>query len=183
MRVCQFRHLPIEQVRQVLESDFSMPKPKKEDPERISVGENRKARHHYEILDVVEAGLVLKGPEVKSLRARQIAFEGSFARVDDGEATLHNLHIAPYKHNSLEVLSPTRSRKLLLRRRELKRLGDAQQTKGVTLVPLEIYFLRGWAKVALGVGKGKQAPDKRATLKKKDAEREMGRSFKGKFRA
>lgn len=153
------------------------------DEGRLLIGENRKARHHYEIVEVVEAGLQLKGPEVKSLRARQLSFEGSFARVEDGEAFLHNLHIAPYKHNSLEPLAPTRTRKLLLRKKELKKLEAAQEQKGMTLVPLEVYFLRGWAKVALAVGKGKRGPDKRESLKRKDAARELERSFKGRFKA
>lgn len=155
----------------------------KKDETRIQVGENRKARHHYEILDVVEAGLQLKGPEVKSLRARQLSFEGAFARIDGGEAFLHNLHIAPYSHNSLEPLPPTRTRKLLLRKKELKKLTSAQEQKGMTLIPLEVYFLRGWAKVALGLGKGKKGPDKRDDLRRKDAARELARSFKGRFKA
>lgn len=160
-----------------------MKKKDAKDADRIQIGENRKARHHYEILDVVEAGLQLKGPEVKSLRARQLAFEGSFARIDGGEAFLHNLHIAPYKHNSLEPLAPTRTRKLLLRKRELKKLEAAQEQKGMTLIPLEVYFLRGWAKVALGLGKGKKGPDKRDDLRRKDAARDLARSFKGRFKA
>ncbi|TPW19220.1 MAG: SsrA-binding protein [Elusimicrobia bacterium] len=162
-----------------------MAKPAKttKDEGRIQIGENRKARHHYEILDVVEAGLQLKGPEVKSLRARQLSFEGAFARIDGGEAFLHNLHIAPYSHNSLEPLPPTRTRKLLLRKKELKKLTAAQEQKGMTLIPLEVYFLRGWAKVALGLGKGKKGPDKRDDLRRKDAARELARSFKGRFKA
>ncbi|TBR23871.1 SsrA-binding protein SmpB [bacterium] len=162
---------------------MAKPKSDDKDTERILIGENRKARHHYTILEVVEAGLQLKGPEVKSLRARQLSFEGAFARVDGGEAFLHNLHIAPYSHNSLEPLPPTRTRKLLLRKRQLKKLEAAQEQKGMTLIPLEVYFLRGWAKVALGLGKGKKGPDKRDDLRRKDAARELGRSFKGRFKA
>lgn len=162
---------------------MAKPKADGEKEERILIGENRKARFHYEILEVVEAGLQLKGPEVKSLRARQLSFEGSFARVDNGEAFLHNLHIAPYSHNSLEPLPPTRTRKLLMRKRQLKKLESAQEQKGMTLIPLEVYFLRGWAKIALGVGKGKKGPDKRDSIRKKDATRELERSFKGRFKA
>ncbi|MDE2292412.1 MAG: SsrA-binding protein SmpB [Elusimicrobia bacterium] len=158
-------------------------KKNKDDDGRLLIAENRKARHHYEILDVLEAGLQLRGPEVKSLRARQVSFEGAFARVEKGEAFLHRLHIAPYKLNTLEELSPTRTRKLLLRKRELERLATQQDQKGMTLIPLEVYFRNGWAKVALAVGRGKRGPDKRDTLRRKDAARDLERSFKGKFKA
>ncbi|MBI3300235.1 MAG: SsrA-binding protein SmpB [Elusimicrobia bacterium] len=160
-----------------------MAKRKDDDDGRLLIGENRKARHHYEIVEVIEAGLQLKGPEVKSLRARQISFEGAFARVTDGEAFLHNLHIAAYKQNTLEDISSTRTRKLLLKRRQIEKLATAQDQKGMTLIPLEIYFKRGWAKVAVAVGKGKRGPDKRDELRRRDATRELARSFKGKFKA
>lgn len=151
-----------------------------EKPRVVAV--NRKARHHYEILEVVEAGLCLKGPEVKSLRAGQASFEGAFARVQDGEIFLHNLRISPYSHNSGEALAPARTRKLLMRAREIERLRGAQDTKGLTLVPLELYFRRGWAKVALALARGKRGPDKRADLKRRQTARELERSFKGKFK-
>lgn len=160
-----------------------MAKSKNQEPEKLIIASNRKARFHYEITDVVEAGLQLKGPEVKSLRARHVSFEGAFARVNEGEAFLHNMHITPYKQNTLEEISPTRTRKLLLRRKELARLATAQDQKGMTLVPLELYFKGGWAKVALGVGKGKRGPDKRDSIRQKDAARELARSFKGRFKA
>ncbi|MFA6093555.1 MAG: SsrA-binding protein SmpB [Elusimicrobiota bacterium] len=156
---------------------------KKAADEKLSVASNRKARMHYEIFETFEAGLSLKGPEVKSLRAGQVSFEGSFARVEDGELRLHNLHIAPYANNTVEDIPSLRTRKLLLHRREIDRLAGKLQTKGLTLVPLSIYFLRGWAKVELGLGKGKRGPDRRDDLRKRDAQREMERSFKGKFKA
>ena len=156
-------------------------KPKEEDDKEI-VASNRKARFHYEILDSVEAGLSLLGPEVKSVRARNVSFEGSFARVEDDGVHLHNLYIAPYAQNTLAPIEPTRRRKLLLRRKEIERLRGKQETKGLTLVPLEIYFRRGWAKVLLALAKGKRGPDKRADLRRKQDTRELERSFKGKFK-
>jgi SsrA-binding protein len=150
---------------------------------RSVVATNRKARAHYEISEVFEAGLVLKGPEVKSLRAGRASFEGSFARVENGEAFLHNLHISPFPQNTSEEIAPLRTRKLLLRSREISRLYGRLAQKGLTLVPLEIYFQNGWAKVSLGLGKGRRGPDKRDSIRKRDVEREMERSFKGKFKA
>ena len=159
-----------------------MTKQEKDGPKKILVATNRKARHHYEILEVFEAGLVLKGPEVKSLRAGKLALEGCFARVDGGEMFLHNLHISPYPQNTGEQLEPDRTRKLLMHAKEIRRLGGNRDLKGLTLVPLEIYFKDGWAKVALALAKGKRGPDKRDSLKKKQASRELERSFKGKFK-
>lgn len=150
--------------------------------EKILIATNRKARFHFEIIDDFEAGLELKGPEVKSLRDRKVSFEGTYARAEDDGLYLHKLYIAPYPQNTGEEISPTRTRKLLMHKREIRRLKDQQDTKRLTLVPLDIYFLRGWAKVHLGLGRGKKAADKRASLKKKDAARELGRSFKGRFK-
>jgi SsrA-binding protein len=157
-----------------------MPKDKKA---KTVVASNRKARMRYEILEVVEAGLCLKGPEVKSLRAGRVSFEGSFARIDAGEAVLYNLHIPFYAQNTSEDLDPVRTRKLLLKRREIEKLSGKLGAKGLTLVPLEVYFLGSWAKVSLGLGKGKKGPDRREDLRKRDVEREMGRTFRGKFKA
>ncbi|HBL15530.1 MAG: SsrA-binding protein [Elusimicrobia bacterium GWA2_69_24] len=158
-----------------------MPKKEKDDA-RTVIATNRKAFHNFEILDTYEAGLSLKGPEVKSLRAGQLRLEGSYARVDGDEVFLHNLHINPYAQNTSEELPPVRTRKLLLRRGEIKRLRDSQDTRSVTLVPLEAYFLRGWAKIRLAVAKGKKGPDKRESIKKRETSRELARSFKGKFK-
>jgi len=151
----------------------------KDDPDdKIPVGQNRKARHDYEILEVFEAGIELKGPEVKSLRERNLSFEGSFARADEGVLELHNLHIGPYKHNSLEDIPPTRTRRLLMHKREILRIESRLISKGLTLVPLEVYFRRGWAKVALALAKGKQAPDKRQKLRRDQEKRDLAKSFK-----
>ena len=149
---------------------------------KLVVASNRKAWHHYEILEEYEAGLCLNGPEVKSLRDGKVSLEGSFARVEGEEAYLHNLHIAPYIHNTLQQISPTRTRKLLMHRNEIQRLQGRQQAKGLSLIPLEIYFRRGWAKVLLALARGKRGPDKRESIRKHDASREMERSFKSKYK-
>lgn len=149
---------------------------------KLIVATNRKARFHYEILEEYEAGLALKGPEVKSLRNGKISLEGAFALVENDEVFLHNLHISPYAMNTVEEISPTRTRKLLMRRKEILRLTGRHQVKGLSLIPLEIYFKHGWAKVRLALAKGKRGPDKRESIRKKDAAREMERSFKNKFK-
>ncbi|MEK7743836.1 MAG: SsrA-binding protein SmpB [Elusimicrobiota bacterium] len=157
-----------------------MGKAEKAGAEKTVVATNHK-RGQYEVFEVLEAGLSLKGPEVKSLRAGKAVLEGSFARVEGEEAFLHNMHIAPYAQNTTEEIAPLRTRKLLLRRRELHRL-IGRQTKGLTLIPLELYFKNGWAKISLALAKGKRGPDKRKDLRDKDLSREMQRSFKGKFK-
>jgi SsrA-binding protein len=149
---------------------------------KLIVATYRKAWHHYEILEEFEAGLSLKGPEVKSLREGKVSMDGSFARVEGEELFLHNLHIPPYKNNTIEDIPPTRTRKMLMRRREIEKLLGRQQVKGLSLIPLEIYFKRGWAKVRLALAKGKRGPDKRESIKKREASREMERQFKGKFK-
>ncbi len=144
---------------------------------RKVVGRNRKARHEYEILDTYEAGMVLKGPEVKSLRAGQLAFRDAFARVESGEVWLHNLHISPYEEANRANEEPDRVRKLLLHREEIRRLEIKTGEKGLTLVPLEIYFRKGNAKVLLGVGRGRRLYDKREKLKKQTQDREAKRAM------
>ncbi|MFH1724278.1 MAG: SsrA-binding protein SmpB [Elusimicrobiota bacterium] len=151
--------------------------------DKTVVASNRKARHQFEILEVFEAGLSLKGPEVKSLRAGKARLLGTFARVEGDELYIHNLYIAPYAQNTQEELEPTRTRKLLMRRREIRRLKSGQEIKGLTIVPLELHFRRGWAKVDLALAKGKRGRDKRESIKKREDARELGRSFKGKFKA
>jgi len=144
---------------------------------RKVVGRNRKARHEYEILDTYEAGMVLKGPEVKSLRAGQLAFRDAFARVEGGEVWLYNLHISPYEEANRANEEPDRVRKLLLHRGEIRRMEIKTGEKGLTLVPLEIYFRKGNAKVLLGVGRGRRLYDKREKLKKQTQEREAKRAM------
>ena len=142
------------------------------------VARNKQARHEFEILDTWEAGLVLKGPEVKSIRAGKASLNEAFARVDDGEVWLYGMHVAPYDPASRNNHDPTRPRKLLLKGAEIRRLIGQTREKGLALVPLELYFRRGYAKIQLGLGRGKKLHDKRETLKRKTHEREMERELK-----
>ena len=121
--------------------------------------------------------MVLKGPEVKSLRAGQLAFRDAFARVDSGEVWLHNLHISPYEEANRANQDPDRVRKLLLHRAEIRRLVSQTEQKGLTLIPLEIYFRKGNAKVVLGVARGRRLYDKREKLKKQTQDREARRAM------
>lgn len=132
---------------------------------------NKKAWHNYEILEKIEAGIQLLGSEVKSLREGKSSLADSFARIDRGEVILYNMHISPYSHSSSRQ-EPTRSRKLLLHRREIESLLG-KVSKGLALIPLSLYFKRGKAKVELALAKGKKEFDKREVIKKKEAEREI----------
>lgn len=149
------------------------------DSGRKVVARNRKARHEFEILESVEAGIALKGPEVKSLREGKVSFQDAFARVDGGELWLHSLHISPYEQANRFNVDPVRPRKLLLHRHEIRRLASKVDEKGLTLVPLEIYFTRGYAKVLLALARGKKLYDKRETLKRKTQDREARRAMGG----
>ena len=144
----------------------------------LIVVRNRRARHEYEVLEKHEAGLVLTGTEVKSLRAGKANLQDSFARFDRGELWLNNLHISPYEQGNRFNHDPLRPRKLLLQRRELRKLIGQVEQQGLTLVPLDIYFRRGIAKVTLALVRGKKLHDNRDDLRKKDAEREMERAYK-----
>jgi SsrA-binding protein len=153
--------------------------PKPTEPDSVeSIARNKKARHDYELLDTWEAGLVLQGTEVKALRAGQASLSDAFGVVRDGEVFVINLHIAQYSHGGVQNHEPTRTRKLLLRRSEIRRLIGSVERKGLTLVPLELYFRGGKAKLRIALGRGKRAHDKRDDLRKRDAEREMARSFR-----
>jgi len=147
------------------------------------IASNKKARHDYTILKTYEAGLVLVGTEVKSLRAGWVSLADAFAQEHDGELMLHGLHIAEYGFGSWTNHQPRRTRKLLLRRVEIARILDRVREGGLTLVPLSIYFENGWAKVELGLARGKRSYDKRQVLAERDANREiareMGRHLKG----
>ena len=147
----------------------------------IIVATNRKALHEFHVEQTYEAGLSLEGPEVKSLRLRQARIEGSFVRVENGEALLYNMHISPYAFNHVSPLDPMRTRKLLLKAGELRRLESEFRLKGNALIPLEIYFKHGWAKIKLAVARGKKAPDKREAVKRRESDREMERDYKSKF--
>ena len=143
------------------------------------VATNRKARHDYEILDTWEAGIVLKGPEVKSLRGGKVGFQDSYARVSGTEIWLHNLHIAPYEQANRFNEDPLRVRKLLLGRGEIRRLVGKVEEKGLTLVPLDLHFRRGFAKVTLGLARGRKLYDKREKLKQRAQERDQRRAAEG----
>jgi SsrA-binding protein len=137
------------------------------------VATNRKARHEYMVLDTVEAGLVLTGTEVKSLRLGTINLTEGFARIKNGEVWLEGVHVSPYKQGSYANVDPLRDRKLLLHRKEIRRLFARLSEKSVTLIPLKVYFKKNVAKVLLGICRGKREYDKRQDLAKRDAEREM----------
>ena len=147
-----------------------------EEKTRQSVARNKRASHDYHILETWEAGLVLTGSEVKSLRNGRANIGDAYAILRDGEVYLINLHISPYEQASYFNHDPTRTRKLLLHKKEIRKMIGAVERQGLTLIPLELYFKKGKAKVALALGKGKKLHDKRADIKKKDAEREMARA-------
>jgi SsrA-binding protein len=135
--------------------------------------ENRRARFEYHILESLEAGLVLSGTEVKSIRGGGVSLSEAYARIRDGEAWLLGMHIPPYKQGSFSNAEPNRPRKLLLHKEEIARLQSRVGEKGLTIVPLRLYFTRGMAKVQLGVARGKKLWDKRADAAKRDVEREI----------
>ncbi len=142
------------------------------------VATNRKARFNYEILEKIEAGISLKGTEVKSVRNKNVSIEESYAQIKNDEVFLYNLHISPYEQGNRENHDPIRVRKLLLHRHEIKKLIAKIQQKGLSLVPLSIYTRKGIIKVELAVGRGKRLVDKRESLKKKAIEREIARIVK-----
>jgi SsrA-binding protein len=143
-----------------------------------TVVQNRKARHEYHILDTWEAGIALQGTEVKALRQGRANLQDSFARITGGEMWLYNLHISPYEQGNRFNHDPLRPRKLLMHRNELRKLVGQVEQKGLTIVPLDIHFSRGIAKINLALVRGKQLHDKRQTLKERDDQRDMQRAFK-----
>lgn len=153
-----------------------MPRQKQAGEHNVCV--NRQARHNYFIDEVYEAGLVLVGSEVKSLRHGKANLKDSYARIQNGEAFLVNAHVSPYAGANQFNHEPTRTRKLLLHQREIERLRGKTKEKGLTLIPLRLYFKNGRAKVELGLARGKKLYDKRETLRRKAAEREVERAIK-----
>lgn len=143
------------------------------------LADNRIARHRYFIEDTFDAGVVLTGTEVKSAKAGRVQLRDSFVRIMRGEAWLLNCHIAPYEQGNIANHEPTRTRKLLLHKAEIKRLIGQGEQKGMTLVPLKLYLKRGFVKVEIGLCKGKELHDKRATIKKRESDREMARAIRG----
>jgi SsrA-binding protein len=142
------------------------------------VCQNRKARYDYFIEEVMEAGIVLSGPEVKSLREGRASLTDSYARVRKGEVFLYNLHISPYPYAHHMELDPERPRKLLFHKKEIKRLIGKTEEKGYTLIPIKVYFSKGWAKVTLALAKGKRKHDKRQAIKERELKREMDEAKK-----
>ena len=140
------------------------------------VCQNRKARHEYHIEETLEAGIELKGTEVKSLRQGKGSLQEAYARIKGDEAWLCQFHISPYEQGNRYNVDPVRERKLLLHKREVGRLAGLLARKGYTLIPLQVYFKRGWAKVLLGLARGKRQYDKRQDLKRRDQERELRRA-------
>jgi SsrA-binding protein len=139
---------------------------------------NKKARFEYEILDTYEAGIALKGSEVKSIRLKKVSINESYARINNGEAYIVGLNIAVYEMANRFNHDPIRDRKLLLHKYEIKRLTGKLQEKGLSMIPLKVYFKNGKVKVLLGLGKGKAKYDKRYTIQKREMDRELQREFK-----
>ncbi len=136
---------------------------------------NRRARYEYEILDKVEAGIELQGTEVKSLRAGNVNLAEAFCSVDDGQMKLYNCHIAPYEHGSYANHEPARPRVLLMHKKEIGKFKKGIEQKGLTIIPLRIYFKKGWAKVEIGLARGKKMHDKRQDIAERESKRRLDR--------
>src|SRR5688572_1285814 len=149
----------------------------REEAQRV-IAENRKARHDYTIIETLEAGVALLGTEVKAIREGRVNLRDSYARVDNGEVWMMNVHISPYSHRGSAEHAELRQRKLLMHRHEIRKLVGQTAEKGLTLVPLELYFKKGRVKVLLALAKGKQAHDKRETIRKRDVDRETRAAVK-----
>lgn len=142
------------------------------------IAQNRKARHDYTVIETIEAGMVLKGTEIKAIRNRRVNLKDGYVRVRDGEAYLVNVHISPYEQGNLFNHDPLRTRKLLMHKKQIAKLTAKTKNTGVTLIPLKLYIKNGFAKVLVGVAKGKKQYDKRQDLKQKDMNREINRTLK-----
>jgi SsrA-binding protein len=140
-----------------------------------SIAQNKKARHDYEILAVFEAGVVLTGTEVKSLRAGRASLTDGFASIDDGEAWLHNVHIPEYDQGTWNNHAPRRKRKMLLHREEIRKLDIETRQSGLTIIPLRLFFKDGYAKVDIGLARGRKTHDKRQAIAERESQREIDR--------
>jgi SsrA-binding protein len=149
---------------------------------RRVVAENRKARHDYHVLETWEAGVALLGTEVKAIREGRVNLRDSYARVENGEVWLLNVHISPYSHRGYAQHAELRQRKLLLHSHEIRKLTGRTTEKGLTLVPLELYFNKGRVKILLALAKGKQAHDKRETIRRREVDRETRAAVKSRGR-
>jgi len=143
---------------------------------------NRKARHEFDVEETYEAGLVLRGTEVKSLRQGKASLKEAFAYIKDGEVWLRDMYIKPYEHASYSNHNDRRERKLLLSKREIREIDQSINQKGYTLVPLKLYFKKGYAKVLMGLAKGKKQHDKREDIKERDQKRDLERQYKGTYK-
>ncbi len=141
------------------------------------VAVNRRARHDYDIIETYDAGLVLTGAEIKSIRAHRVSIREAYAQIERGEAWVHNMHISPYEAGGHYNPDPRRSRKLLLHRREIDKLLGRTLERGFTIVPLQLYLQRGYAKVQLGLARGRRQYDKRKAIAAREARREADRAF------
>ncbi len=149
----------------------------------VPIADNREAKAKYEVIEKYEAGIVLEGSEVKSLRNKgNVSFKDSFVRIENGEAWLYNLYIAPYRFSTIKPPDPLRNRKLLLHKREIMRLLGKSQEKGYTIIPLRLYWKNGKVKVEIALAKGKKLHDRRQELKERAIKRELEREFKGKVK-
>ena len=146
--------------------------------ERKIVAKNPNARHNYTIEDTYEAGIVLTGTEIKSIRKGKVNLKDSYANIKNGEVFIYGMHISPYEHGNIFNKDPLRTRKLLLNRREINKLAGLIQQKGFSLVPISLYFNGNFLKIDLGVGKGKKLYDKRQDIAKKDAEMRMRKALR-----
>ncbi|WP_125709761.1 SsrA-binding protein SmpB [Lacticaseibacillus porcinae] len=157
-----------------------MAKKMKPKPDNL-LAQNKKAYHDYNILETYEAGVALTGTEIKSVRAGKTTLRDGFARVRNGEAWLENVHITPYAEGNQFNVDPMRNRKLLLHKKEIRKLEVSLTEKGLTIVPLRMYLKHGYAKVLIGVAQGKKNYDKRESLKRKDQERDIQRAMKDRY--
>ncbi|WP_100373976.1 SsrA-binding protein SmpB [Bacillus sp. FJAT-45037] len=146
------------------------------------IAQNKKARHDYFVEETYEAGMVLQGTEIKSMRAGRMNLKDSFARIKDGEMYLHNAHISEYEQGNRYNHEPERARKLLLHKKQINQLIGLTKQQGYSLVPLKVYIKNGFAKILIGLAKGKKSYDKRETLKRKDAKREVDRALKDRLK-
>ncbi|PXW93084.1 SsrA-binding protein [Streptohalobacillus salinus] len=145
------------------------------------IAQNKKANHEYFIEETMEAGIVLQGTEIKSIRNGRVNMKDSFARVERGEVLLYNMHVSPYEQGNIHNHEPTRTRKLLLHKRQINKLVGQTQQEGYALVPIKLYLKDGYAKLLLGLGRGKKKYDKREDLKQKQAKRDIERAVKERY--
>lgn len=151
---------------------------KMEKNENRVLAQNRKARHDYFIEETVESGIVLQGTEIKSIRRGKVNIQDAFARIENGEAFVYNMHISTYEQGNRYNHEPLRTRKLLMHQKEINKLGTKADKPGYALIPLKVYVKNGFAKVLVGLGRGKKVYDKRESMKKQTAEREMAKAFR-----